>query len=262
MLARKVIFIFILFCSTCLAAAEDPIEIILGKNADGTDLGMGLYKPTTDSNGAAIVFIVSGGMHSGLDVQTNYEPRFLPLVDNGFTVFTVRHTSIRNISDPQKFIPTIFNQASIAYEHIIQHATEYSIDPQKIGVLGISSGGVLAYFLALSETFSDGSEIIVRPKAAVIYAGPSEIRGKFPSLAAINLVSENDPPVLLIHGSADDVVPFANSEKMYSALQNFQVPSELIVIDGEGHNAIRYGSAGEEIYNEAILRWFTKYILE
>lgn len=262
MQANKLILIFILFCSSCLSAAEGPTDIIFGKNADGTDLGMGLYKPTTDLNGAAIVFIVSGGMHSGLDVQTNYEPRFLPLVENGFTVFAVRHTSIRNSPVPGKFIPEIFNQASSAYDYIIQHAAEYSVDSERIGVLGISSGGVLAYFLALSEQSANGSVFTVRPKAAVIYAGPSEIRGNFPSLSAINLVSEDDPPVLLIHGNTDDVVPFANSEKMFSLLQNFHVPSELIVIEGEGHDAFRYGSAGEKIYNEATLRWFKKYLLE
>jgi acetyl esterase/lipase len=261
LIVKKLLSIFLLGLVNLSLAAESS-EIIIGQNQDGSDMGMGLYMPATESNGAAIVFIVSGGMHSGLDVQEGYEPRFLPLVYKGFTVFAVRHTSIRNNPNPQTLVPEIFNQISLAYEHIIKHAPEYSIDSQRIGILGNSSGGVLASFLALSAQSANGSEFSTRPKAAAIYAGPSELRGNFPSLAAINLVSEDDPPVLFIHGDADDVVPFAESEKMYSALMNVTVPTELIVIEGEGHDALQNDSGGDIIFNTAILRWFTNYLID
>lgn len=48
-------------------------------------------------------------------------------------------------------------------------------------------------------------------------------------------VDPTDPPVLLIHGTADTLVPHAQSEAMLAALQAAGVPADLILLDGVGH---------------------------
>ncbi|MEM6329276.1 MAG: alpha/beta hydrolase [Planctomycetota bacterium] len=49
-------------------------------------------------------------------------------------------------------------------------------------------------------------------------------------------VTPDDPPLLLIHGSKDRLVPVAGPRAMYATLQEAGVVSELLVIDGGGHN--------------------------
>ena len=49
-------------------------------------------------------------------------------------------------------------------------------------------------------------------------------------------MTEDDPPILLIHGDQDDVVPVEHSQRMYAALQEAGVTTEYIEIEGAGHS--------------------------
>jgi acetyl esterase/lipase len=63
---------------------------------------------------------------------------------------------------------------------------------------------------------------------------PDQVR----AASAIAHVDANDPPMLLIHGSADRVVPVKQSQAMYDALQAKGVKSELIIIPDVDHSFI------------------------
>ena len=56
--------------------------------------------------------------------------------------------------------------------------------------------------------------------------------------SAVNFIDANDPPFLLIHGSADRVVNVRQSQIMYNALQTKGVKSELIIIPDVDHSFI------------------------
>jgi dipeptidyl aminopeptidase/acylaminoacyl peptidase len=43
------------------------------------------------------------------------------------------------------------------------------------------------------------------------------------------------PPVLIVHGEADDVVPIGESEKMYSLLSHHGIEVKLVRVPGAGH---------------------------
>lgn len=49
-------------------------------------------------------------------------------------------------------------------------------------------------------------------------------------------------PVLLVHGSADPIVPVSEAEKMYAALRERGLPCRLLVLDGEQHGLRRSDS--------------------
>jgi tetratricopeptide (TPR) repeat protein len=53
----------------------------------------------------------------------------------------------------------------------------------------------------------------------------------------ITYVTPDDPPVLLIHGDDDQVVPFTQSEFMLAALEEHGIEARLIRIPGGGHGA-------------------------
>ena len=51
-------------------------------------------------------------------------------------------------------------------------------------------------------------------------------------------MDSEDPPMLLIHGTADEVVPYQQSEEMAAQLKEAGVPVELILIPDVGHSLI------------------------
>ncbi len=46
----------------------------------------------------------------------------------------------------------------------------------------------------------------------------------------ITYVDKNDPPFLIIHGDADSMVPYCQSQKLFEALQLNKVPSQFVTI--------------------------------
>lgn len=51
----------------------------------------------------------------------------------------------------------------------------------------------------------------------------------------ITYVDKNDPPFLIIHGDADNMVPYCQSQKLFEALQLKKVPSQFVTVPNGGH---------------------------
>jgi len=132
----------------------------------GLALTFDVYTPG-NSNGAAVLFVNSGGYASGLMRQCEKGEgsgwRFLPtdavgkwdlpplileqygfqkLLAAGFTVFDIRHGST-----PRFTVDEMFEDCSRAVRHIKYHAKEYGIDADRVGLWGGSAGGHLALLL-------------------------------------------------------------------------------------------------------------------
>jgi acetyl esterase/lipase len=54
-------------------------------------------------------------------------------------------------------------------------------------------------------------------------------------------ISATSPPFLILHGGADTEIPASQSQKLYDALRQANVPAELMVYPGTGHNFTRAG---------------------
>lgn len=104
----------------------------------GLALTMDVFRPKAESNGLAVVYVVSGGWFSSHDID-GLIPGFAPLLDRGYTVFAVVHGS-----QPKFAIPEILQDLHRAVRYIRFHGKEYGIDPQRIGIVGASAGGHLA----------------------------------------------------------------------------------------------------------------------
>lgn len=74
------------------------------------------------------------------------------------------------------------------------------------------------------------------------------------SASAIRYVSADDPPLLLIHGTADDLVPFGLSEAMRTKLDRAGVATALVPVEGWGH-----GFRGPEI-DARVQAFFDRYL--
>jgi len=192
---------------------------------------------------------------------------FLPAVSAGFTVFSINHRL-----GPKNQFETQLRDCQRAVQYVRAHAEQFGIDPDWIAGMGHSSGAAMIAHLAFSEDISEpeASDPVARQssrlQAAVIVAGMHDLLGQIqqrPSSGAILLsltgqaltyqppghpvyrryqdssslsrVSSDDPPVFLIHGTADDVVDQAQSLALAKALDTASVPFTSLWLEGANH---------------------------
>ncbi|MEX2114753.1 MAG: alpha/beta hydrolase [Pirellulales bacterium] len=137
--------------ATDSAHAIDPFtrqqDVIYGRKF-GTALTMDVFKPTANSNGAAIVMCISGGWisdHARIQPAVALEP-----LSRGYTVFAVVHGS-----QPKFTIPECVDDMNRAIRYIRTHAADFGIDPNRIGVTGASAGGHLSLMLGCAGCVGD-----------------------------------------------------------------------------------------------------------
>lgn len=87
---------------------------------------------------------------------------------------------------------------------------------------------------------------------------PDSLKENFRKNSAISYVSGKNPPVLLIHGSDDNLVPVQQSEILIEKLKNHGVPCKLIIMPGQGHG---WPEPLENEYME-VTSWFNLYLLK
>jgi acetyl esterase/lipase len=136
------------------AAAEEPFtrtqDVIYGRKF-GVALTMDVFAPKKDANGAAAVFVVSGGWFSSHDFLDAAGPGFINELSNrGYTVFGVVHGS-----QPKFTIPEVLQDMNRSVRYIRQHAADYHVDPNRVGIYGASAGGHLSLMQGLAGDAGD-----------------------------------------------------------------------------------------------------------
>ena len=302
MLTRATAATLTLFCLAIPLHAQSSgsiiPDVVYGHKA-GMALTFDVFTPPGEPNGVGILNMVSGGWVSRWRAPEQARAAYQALLDQGFTVFAIRHGS-----SPRFDVPEAYADVTRAVRFVRLHASTYGIDPARLGVYGGSAGGHLSLMLGLAsdEGDPDATDEVLRMSsrvAAVVAnyppvdlrqrATPSERfpatlpeRGLFfargvvvpgaadrfvaldfedelgASVSPILHVSPDDPPTLLIHGNADALVDFNNSELIHSALVAGGVETDLVVIEGAGHG-FRTAEDRAQASN-ALVRWFEAHL--
>lgn len=150
MLRRTVSLSVLLLCLSLAPAlpAADPNftrqeDIIYGRK-HGMALTLDVFTPQK-ANGAAVIMVVSGGWfsaHEAINLQF-----IQPVLDRGYTVFTVVHGS-----QPKFTIPEAIADLHRSVRYIRHRAADFKIDPQRIGIMGGSAGGHLSLMQGMAGT--------------------------------------------------------------------------------------------------------------
>ena len=248
------------------ASFQRTEDVIYGHKY-GMALTMDVFQPKKP-NGVGIIYVVSGGWFSsrgGISAAA-----YQPFLDRGYTVFAVLHGS-----QPKYIIPEIIQDMHRAVRFIRHNASAYGIDPNRLGVVGGSAGGHLSLILATragSEEMKKSKDPIDQESSAVQcaaaffpptdflnYGGPGitgdgvgtlkDFKSAFGPLAdtdegrqklgheisPIYFITSNLPPVLIIHGDADTLVPIQQSETFVQRANEVGVTAKLIVKKGAKH---------------------------
>jgi acetyl esterase/lipase len=249
-------------------------DVVYG-HKDGLALTFDVFTPAAP-NGAGVLFMVSGGWVSTWVAPEMLVRRFEPLLAKGFTVFAVRHGS-----SPRYKVPDAAADVERAVRSIKLNASTFGVDPARLGAYGGSAGGHLSLMLGLDPDAGNpqARDAVLRGSsgvaAVVAWFPPVDLRGwtgaseQFPALdfpaalapsvSPIDFVSKDDPPVLLIHGDADLLVPIAHSERMRAALAAAGVPVDFVTIHGGDHGFTN--PADSQRAMALTVSWFERYLL-
>ena len=217
-----------------------------------------------------VVLYFHGGAWRTGSYQTLTEGAW-DLARQGFAVASVEFRSSDEAKNPAQI-----NDCRAATGFIRQNAKNYSLDASRIGVYGVSSGGHLGALLALTSSsikcaaiesapsdlmsLNDGARLdwnaplspLSRFLGGTIAAKADEAKRASPLFYA----DEFAPPMLLLHGDADEFVPVAQSEKLYQKLKAAGAQVEYQVFEGEGH-----GLKGERAKADAdVLKFLRRWL--
>ena len=294
MLEIKKGLVRIIFLVNCvLVAVTSSAEVTIKSDVvyghkDGMALVYDVLMPDS-ANGAAILFMMSGGWYSSWAPPETRARQFKDMLDAGFTLIPVYHGSA-----PRYHVPDAYSDVSRAVRHVKLNAVSYGVDVNRIGVTGGSAGGHLSLMLGLdSDTGKNDERDAVMQvdnsvAAVVAYFPPvafreeeslpvgivnnvaeEELLSRFPALdydpelvptvSPILFVDANDPPTLLIHGDEDPLVDVTHSYAIKEKFEKEGVESKLIVIPGGKHG---FGGEDAARANKARLEWFQKFLLD
>jgi acetyl esterase/lipase len=188
------------------------------------------------------------------------------LVHDGYAIASVDYRFT-----PEAPFPAQIRDCNAALDFILAHAAEYGVDPKRFVVGGGSAGGHLALMLGLARGQKDfGADPAVKPLAILDFFGPADLNRMKSDLEAIHsqtglgllqdaggkllgapldtstekakmaspitYVSADAPPVLILQGGQDELVPAAQSERLHAALDQAGVKNELVVVAAAGHD--------------------------
>ena len=257
----------------CVAGAADFKDIHFGQ-AGGIHLALDAHVPDGTGPFPAAILVHGGGWVAG-DKQQYITYIFQPLSDAGFAWFSINYRLA-----PQFRFPADADDVESAIRFVRANARKYKVDPKRIALIGESAGGHLVSYVGARNIQGARVAAVVSMygihdfvAAAVAWKPlPHELFDLF-GIAAVNAesipllikaspvvyVSKDMPPFLLMHGSKDEDVPYAQSVEMCDKMKKVEARCDLITIEGAPHGMDHWESHPEWLwYKKTLVDWLQK----
>ncbi|MBM3830066.1 MAG: alpha/beta hydrolase [Verrucomicrobia bacterium] len=220
-----------------------------------------LYLPASNPSGArrpAVVIIHGGGWTGGdkgaareINIGTN-------LALNGYVGLSINYVlASTNKGTAKATWPQNLHDCMTAVRWLRKNAERLQVNPERIGVIGGSAGGHLAAMLAVIGG-KDGldpqgpyGEFSCRVQCAVDLYGPADLSGRlhltmlgrsseeapelYRAASPVTYVDKLDPPILIVHGTADKTVDVGQSRLFAAKLKEAGARHELVIVEGAPH---------------------------
>lgn len=211
----------------------------------GRGLALDIYRPTQAAGGQApvLVFFYGGGWKTGSRDQYRFVGQ--RLAERGILTIVADYRTY-----PATTFPGFVEDGARAVAWARRHAAEHAGDPGRLFVAGHSAGAQIAALIGTDARYLAAEQMKPSDLAGVIgLSGPYDFvisrgyRGVFdspalwPQAQAINYVDGDEPPFLLVHGTADRVVEAKDSQEIADKLKANGVPARLLWLPDAGHSA-------------------------
>lgn len=264
---KKLNFTILALAVVTLSRAYDPppgVEILpdVSYRNQHDKQKLDIIRPANRSNSLPAILLVHGGGWGGgrREEQRGIACRFALA---GYVGIPVGY----RLTGEAPF-PACIDDVVAAARWVRANAKDYGIDPDRIGALGHSAGAHLVCMLALAEPagkFAPGflESVSGRVNAACATAAPTDFTrwgidhgqtggtmffsdappaerdAKVRRCSPLFYADASAPPLLLIHGTADRVVPPVQTERLIAALRAARAPlAERVLLDGRSHDFI------------------------
>jgi acetyl esterase/lipase len=236
----------------------------------GQPQSLDLHTPsgTPPPGGWPVVLALPGGGWRWVRRQ-DLEGRADLLTQYGFAVATASY-AFGSSQIGTKIWPLDLADVEDAVRWLRTHADRYSLNPNQIAAMGESAGGHLAALLGTAPNEPPGAnplpdvsaadQALSRVQAVVDSYGPTnlpelfnqdvkdqpymetflggtptDVPGSYQAASPALQVAPNDPPFLILQGTADTAVPYTQSVELSTALTQAGVANRLILLNGVGH---------------------------
>jgi acetyl esterase/lipase len=161
-----------------------------------------VYLPAKEKANGAAVIVCPGGGHSLLVINSEGTDPAKFLADLGVTVFVLKYRLAREEGSPYNLEKVIKEDGYRAMRLVRSRATEFHIDPKRIGMMGFSAGGEVVNSVAYGAGTGNpqAKDAVERANGKpdfeiLIYPGPLYIPEVIPADAppAFLLAANNDP---------------------------------------------------------------------
>lgn len=248
-------------------------DLVYATAGDHT-LRFDLYRPEgADSPLPVVVWIHGGGWISG---SHGFTP-IGPLARRGYAIASIDYRLVAAGSP----WPACLEDCRTAVRHLRAQGADLGLDPTRIGLIGVSAGGHLAALIATTAAADDPA----RPDAVValcpitdlalahddpdsgwqtryairrVLAGrPEQAADQVAAMDPRTHADPDDPPLLVVHGEADDVVPVAQGRLLAEGLAAAGVVTEAVFLPGVGHGN---RMVGDERVQAAVDAFVDRYL--
>ncbi len=258
-------------CNPELRGMAVMIPDVIYSTAQGVDLKMQIITPWKSDVSQIqpaypLIVFVQGSAWTHPDVYYQL-PQLAQFAREGYVVATLTH---RNSLEGHPF-PAFLEDIKAGIRFLRKHASKYLIDPDRVGIWGTSSGGNTALLVGLTgdessfktkeyEEFSDSVKLVVdcfgptdltfaldnlpnlEESMKKIFEGlrgedtPENLK-KLMEINPVNHLKEGQsyPPFLILHGNADTMVDYSQSELMYHRLSDAGAEVSLVCVEGAPH---------------------------
>jgi acetyl esterase/lipase len=269
-----------------LAAQAAPPKVVLlwpggapgalgNGDQDRPSLTIFLPKPGT-SVGTGVVVCPGGGYQMLATEKEGYDPAKW-LNSLGIAAFVLKYRL-----GPRYHYPAETDDGLRAVRYVRDHAADYDLKSDHIGIWGFSAGGHLASFVGTH--FDSGNpaaadpidRVSSRPDFMVLayaviafdtaYAHQGSLRnllGEHPDLKLVRYVSSErqvtakTPPTFLFTTDSDTTVPDENSILFYLAMRKSHVPGEMHVFEPGDHGVgLASTNTTLSIWPTLLANWF------
>ncbi len=230
-----------------LPPAVEQREGIVFATPPGKTLTLDLFRPRERATRPApgIVFVHGGGWRQG-------SPRAFWRQAAHLAALGIPGISVSYRFAPDHRFPAQLEDVQAAVRWLRANAGTLGVDPTRIGAAGGSAGGHLVALLGTTDAPVDG--VSSRVQAVVAFngvfdfptlntagaSGPRrDLLGEDPQMAQtaspLQHADGTAAPTLLLHGTGDETVPFAQSAAYAARLEALGVPVELVPSAGATH---------------------------
>ena len=214
------------------------------------------FLPAPDKSVGSGVIIFPGGGYVGEGLAMESTTIAELLQNRGVAAFVVKYRLPSDVTMVNKSIGPL-QDAQQSIRLVREHASEWNLNPHKVGVMGFSAGGHLASTAGThfaKAYIPNDDNVNLRPDFMVLVypvitmmgdlaekGSRKALLGPNPTDALVRLfsnelqVTDETPPTLLLHAADDTIVDVDNSVAFFEALRHHKVPVEMIIFPKGDH---------------------------